>query len=77
MNNGIVDVTVHIDESLDTSLRAQLADTLRTVRGVASASIREKTPHLMVVEFDPEQLGTRDILDAVTRNGVHAELIGL
>ena len=77
MNNGIVDVTVHIDESLDTSLRAQLADTLRTVRGVASASIREKTPHLMVVEFDPEQLGTRDILDAVKRNGVHAELIGL
>ena len=77
MNNGIVDVTVHIDETLDPSVRGQIADRVRTVRGVASASIREKTPHLMVVEFDPEQIGTRDILDAVTRNGVHAELIGL
>jgi len=77
MSNGMVDVTVHIDETLDSMLRGQIADRLRTIKGVMNASIREKTPHLMVVEFDPEQLGTRDILDAVTGSGVRAELIGL
>lgn len=77
MSNGMVDVTVHINETLDSMLRGQIADKLRTIKGVASASIREKTPHLMVVEFDPEQLGTRDILDAVTGAGVRADLIGL
>jgi multidrug efflux pump subunit AcrB len=77
MSNGMVDVTVHINETLDSMLRGQIADKLRTIKGVASASIREQTPHLMVVEFDPEQLGTRDILDAVTGSGLRAELIGL
>ena len=77
MSNGMVDVTVHIDETLDSMLRGQIADKLRMIRGITNASIRDKTPHLMVVEFDPEQLCTRDILDAVTSNGVRAELIGL
>jgi multidrug efflux pump subunit AcrB len=77
MSNGMVDVTVHINEALDSMLRGELAEKLRRIRGVTNALIHDKTPHLMVVEFDPDQLGTRDILDAVTGAGVRAELIGL
>jgi hypothetical protein len=77
MSNGMVDVTAHIDEALDAMLRGELAEKLRTMRGVTNARIHERTPHLMVVEFDPEQLGTRDILEAVTDTGVRAALIGL
>ncbi|MFO8153416.1 ATP-binding protein [Thioalkalivibrio sp.] len=77
MNNGIVDVTVHIDEALDSMLRGELADKLRTISGISNTSILDHTPHLMVVQFDPERIGTRQILDAVTSTGVRAELIGL
>ncbi|TVP88854.1 MAG: ATP-binding protein [Thioalkalivibrio sp.] len=77
MSNGIVDVTVHIDETLDAILRGELADKLRAISGIANTSIRDQTPHLMVVEFDPERIGTREILDAVMSTGVRAELIGL
>lgn len=77
MSNGMVDVTVHIHESIDALLRGEIADRLRTIRGVTAASIRDTTPHLMVVEFDPEELTTRDILDAVVGSGVRADLIGL
>lgn len=77
MSNGIVDVTVHIDETLDAILRGELADKLRAISGVSNTSILDHRPHLMVVEFDPERIGTREILDAVTSTGVRAELIGL
>jgi hypothetical protein len=30
-----------------------------------------------VVEYDPEQVNSRKLLDTVTASGVHAELIGL
>lgn len=77
MSNHMADVTIHIDEDTDHSARERIQDALRELPGVMAASSHDERPHLMVVEYDPERINSRQLLDKVTASGVHAELIGL
>ena len=77
MDIPLVDVTLHIDESLDDDHRAQMEDVLRDLEGVVSVHNPYARPHLVVVQYNPDRLKSADILAAVTGQGVHAELIGL
>jgi hypothetical protein len=77
MSNHMADVTIHIDEETDHETRERIQDVLRELPGVMAASSHDERPHLMVVEYDPEQVNSRKLLDTVTASGVHAELIGL
>ena len=70
------DITIHIDETLDSAKREGVRDTIFAIDGVMAAAINEKTPHLMIVEFDPDRVSTAGLLSAVTDKGVHAELVG-
>jgi hypothetical protein len=49
---------------------------LSGVRGVVSACAHVKTPHLMVVDYDPQSIHSCDLLFFIERNGVHASLVG-
>ncbi|WP_018233116.1 hypothetical protein [Thioalkalivibrio thiocyanodenitrificans] len=77
MSNHMADVTIHIDEETDHATREHIQDALRDLPGVMAASNQHERPHLMVVQYDPEQVNSRTLLDSVTASGVHAELIGL
>ncbi|WP_026142929.1 MULTISPECIES: ATP-binding protein [unclassified Thioalkalivibrio] len=77
MSTHMADVTIHIDENTDHAARERIQDTLRGLPGVMAASSHDERPHLMVVEYDPERVSSRKLLDTVTASGVHAELIGL
>jgi len=77
MENRFSDVTVHVDETLDEAGRRAIEGALKALDGVASVRGADGTPHLLVVHFDPGQVGTAAILSAVTGQGVHAELVGL
>ena len=77
MDIQLVDVTLHIHESLDRAHRAEIEDVLRALDGVVSVHNPDARPHLTVVEYNPDRLKSSDILKAVTHQGVHAELIGL
>ena len=77
MDIPLVDVTLHIDESLDRAHRAQIEDDLRAMDGVVSVHNPDTRPHLTVVQYNPDRLKSADILRTVSREGVHAELIGL
>ncbi len=77
MSTHMADVTIHIDENTDHATRERIQDTLRELAGVMAASSHDERPHLMVVEYDPERIDSRKLLDTVTASGVHAELIGL
>jgi hypothetical protein len=77
MDIQLVDVTLHIDEALDSARLAQIEDVLRALDGVVSVHNPDARPHLIVVEYNPDKLKGSDILTAVTRQGVHAQLIGL
>ena len=77
MDIPLVDVTLHIDESLDSARRAEIEEVLRDLDGVVSVHNPHARPHLVVVQYNPDMLKSADILKAVTGQGVHAELIGL
>ena len=73
----LVDVTLHIDETLDKAKRAEIEERLRALDGVISVHSPDDKPHLAIVEYNPDQLNSARILETVTRQGVHAELVGL
>lgn len=77
MGTKMVDVMVHIDEDITHNERESLRDKVLARDGVMAASCHDKTPHLLMVEYDPDVLSSKAILDTVETAGVHAELVGL
>ncbi|WP_018868757.1 MULTISPECIES: hypothetical protein [unclassified Thioalkalivibrio] len=77
MNQHMADATIHIDEAIDRVVRERIQDELRSLDGVMAASSHDNRPHLLVVEYDPARVNSRQLLDTVTANGLNAELIGL
>ncbi len=77
MDIKLVDVTVHIQESLSKERRQGLEDKLRDLDGVVSVANHDDKPHLVLVEYNPDRASSSAILAAVKDTGVHAELVGL
>jgi cell division protein FtsX len=77
MSIKLVDLTVHIDEDLDPEQRITVEDSLRALDGVVSVHNSSKTPHLTIVQYNPDEMDSKRILKRITDQGAHAELIGL
>jgi hypothetical protein len=71
------DVLIHIDEDLDDTHIHDLERELSTMDGVYSACVNERARHLMLVDFDPEDIKAAQLLRTVSSHGLHAELVGL
>jgi hypothetical protein len=67
---------VHINESLSADEIHDIEKELSGVRGVVSACAHEKTPHLLVVDYDPQSINSCDLIFFIERNGIHASLVG-
>ena len=72
----MADVVIHINESVDHDQRTAIADTVRAHKGVMAVSHHDEKPHLMIVEFDPDQVHAKELLQVTVDQGVHAQLIG-
>lgn len=77
MDIKLVDITLHIDENLSAEQRETIEESLRALDGVVSVHNSEKTPHLSIVQYNPDEMDHLRILKRVTDQGAHAELIGL
>ncbi|MCG7981708.1 MAG: ATP-binding protein [Candidatus Thiodiazotropha lotti] len=77
MNIDLADVTLHVDETLDSDGLADLENTFRSREGVVSVHVDKKRPHLFVLEYNPEMVNSKDLLSITQYQGLHAELIGL
>jgi hypothetical protein len=77
MDIQLADVTIHIDKNLSSEQRGTIEESLRALDGVVSIHNPDKTPHLTLVEYDPDIITSRKILERVTNQGAHAELVGL
>ncbi|MEA3411057.1 MAG: ATP-binding protein [Pseudomonadota bacterium] len=77
MEIQLTDVTLHVDENLESGRRQELDTALRAVNGVVSVHNPDAKPHLIMVEYNPDSTTSRALLDCVLEKGVHAELIGL
>jgi len=71
----INDVVLHVNETLDERARHELEDKMRAIDGVISPGFNDRTPHLMIVAYNPDRIGTGELLNAVSRQGYHAQLL--
>lgn len=69
-------VVVHIDELLSAKQLEDVEKELSDVTGVVSACVHERTPHLLVVDYDPHSVHSAALLGHIKDRGLHAELIG-
>lgn len=77
MGTKMTDITLHIDENTSHDEREHFRDSLLNMKGVMAAASQDKTPHLIVVEYDPDTINSNEFLAAANQNGLHAELVGL
>ncbi len=77
MDIDLADVTLHIDQALDQESAARLEEALRQRIGVISVRINPDRPHLVIVEYNPRLINSRDLVDIPRFQGLQAELVGL
>jgi len=73
----LTDVTIHVDEALDQEHRQDMETSLRSMDGVVSVHNPDAHPHLVMVEYNPAETSSGELLTDVTGQGYHAEMIGL
>jgi hypothetical protein len=77
MSEHRTDVVIHIDEDLQDEKIYAIERDLSSQAGVFSACVNDRARHLMLVDYDPEDVQAVDLLGRVRRHGVGAELVGL
>ncbi|HDK37857.1 MAG TPA: heavy-metal-associated domain-containing protein [Thiolapillus brandeum] len=77
MSDYCTDILIHIDETLDDANIHEIERDISMIDGVYSACVHENARHLMLVDYDPEDVAARELLGTVENRGLHAELIGL
>ena len=77
MDIKLADVIIHIDKNLSSEQRGTIEESLRALDGVVSIHNPDETLHLTLVEYDPDVITSHVILERVTDQGTHAELVGL
>ncbi len=75
MLKNTVKVVLHIDEELKSNEISQLEGKLNMANGVINAHVNQRKHHLMLVDYQPNEVSSLQILQQVSRQGVHAELI--
>jgi hypothetical protein len=73
----MADVVIHINESVAHERRVEIADAIRNHAGVMGVAHHDEKPHLLIVEYDPDQVHAKDLLQVALDQGVHAQLVGL
>lgn len=77
MSTNLVDVVVHLDETLPPEEVKILEGHIHNIGGVVSACNRVDRSHLISVTYDPALVKSHDILVKIRSEGLHAELVGL
>lgn len=73
----LTDITIHVDREADADTRGKVEAALRQLNGTVSVQMPSKTPHLIVVEYNPDITTSAHMLTTVRELAGHAEMIGL
>ncbi|HEX7972534.1 MAG TPA: hypothetical protein VF501_10065 [Thiobacillus sp.] len=73
----IVDMMVHVDETVPADRMHELEDVVRTDACVISACTSHDDPHVLMVTYNPACTTSGNVLNMVQAQGIHAELVGL
>lgn len=77
METKMVDVMIHIDANTDHEQREFIRDLFLRHKGVDAAAYHDDKPHLMIIEYDPDEVTSKELLEMLSKRSIHAELIGL
>lgn len=77
MDISVVDVMVHVDESIPAEEMYKLENMVRSDACVIGACTSKEDPHLLMVSYNPECTSSGKVLNLVRAQGLHAELVGL
>ncbi|MDQ1316079.1 MAG: hypothetical protein QG662_2188 [Pseudomonadota bacterium] len=72
----IIDVVLHVNETLDPEERYDLEEKMRALDGVIAPRFNDSKPHLMIIAYDPDSIQSGDLLNEVRRQGYHAQRCG-
>ena len=76
MGTKFAEVTFHIDEDTSHDERESFRGVLLSMNGVMAAAYHDERPHLMLIEYDPDAVNSIRFVEAASKHGLHAELIG-
>ena len=71
-----IEIVVHVDDLLDEARQAEVVDDLQKQGGVEEAHFTPGRTHLLVIDYDRDQLSAQDVLERIRKGRVRAELIG-
>ena len=71
-----VEVLVHVDDALSDGQRSDLVGHLKGCDGVEDAHFTPGRNHLMLVDYDRDQLHAQDVPGYVRETHTAAELVG-
>lgn len=74
---NVVDVTLHIDNNLDATVRAAVEKELRSLNGVISVHMPADKPHLVEVSYNPDAVKSEHIEHSIRELAGKVEMIGL
>ena len=73
----IIDMMVHVDETISAERMHELEELVRTDACVISACTSHENSHMLVVTYNPACTTSGNVLNMVQAQGVHANLVGL
>lgn len=74
---NIIDILVHIRNSLDPEDRNTVEQELREVDGIIAPRFTENNEHMLVVAYNPAKVNTGGLIEKVTSMGLDARLVGM
>ena len=75
---NIADVLVHVHSELSAADRTKVKQGVSTCVGVVSANFdQHKHPHALIVQYHPETVKSKQILEVVRQYDPAATLVGL
>ena len=71
-----IEIVVHVDETLEEERRQELVTALEDTSGIKCAEFCPLRYHLMLVQYNRDQLSSQEVLGRVHSQKIHAQLIG-
>ncbi len=71
------DLLIHLSTGLGGEAGQQLAEWIKTKKGVVEARFNPRKEHLLQVWYDPQVVPAEGVLDLVTNDGREAKVVAL
>ncbi|MEN8106382.1 MAG: hypothetical protein ABFS22_00065 [Pseudomonadota bacterium] len=71
-----IEIVVHVEETLGEERRQELVTALEDTNGIKTAEFCPLRYHLMLVQYNRDQMSSQDVLGRVHSQNIHAQLIG-